>query len=249
MDSGTPRRRLDLGLGRLGAAIGDVVADRIVEQHGILRHDPDGAAQAILRHLGDILAVDGHGTALHIIEAIEDAAERRFAGAGMADDGELGTRRHIEGHVAEDLAALVIAEIDMREAHMRAADGQRRSPGHIGDLGRRVDQAEHRFHVDQALLDLAIDHAEHVQRPEQLRQQRVDQHHIADGEPALMPAPDSIAHRRRHHDVGNQRLADIEQRQRIFRLGRGIGIAFDGKPIVTIFMGFGVEIFYRFVIQ
>ena len=38
---------LDLGFVGADAAIGDVVADRVVEQHGILRHDADGGAQAI----------------------------------------------------------------------------------------------------------------------------------------------------------------------------------------------------------
>ena len=33
---------------RSRAAIGDVGADRVVEQHGVLRHDADGAAQAVL---------------------------------------------------------------------------------------------------------------------------------------------------------------------------------------------------------
>ena len=35
------RRRLDLGAARAGAAVGDVVFDRVVEQHRVLRHDAD----------------------------------------------------------------------------------------------------------------------------------------------------------------------------------------------------------------
>ncbi len=53
-----PRRLLDLGLAGAGPAIGDVVADRVVEQHGVLRHHADRRAQAVLRHVADILPVD-----------------------------------------------------------------------------------------------------------------------------------------------------------------------------------------------
>ena len=40
------------------AAIGDVVADRVVEQHRVLRDDADRGAQRGLRHLRDVLPVD-----------------------------------------------------------------------------------------------------------------------------------------------------------------------------------------------
>ena len=42
-----------------GVAIGDVVVDRVIEQHRVLRHDADGAAQARLGDVADVLAVDG----------------------------------------------------------------------------------------------------------------------------------------------------------------------------------------------
>ena len=40
------RRFLDLGFIGADAAIGDIVLDRVVEQHRVLRHDADGGAQA-----------------------------------------------------------------------------------------------------------------------------------------------------------------------------------------------------------
>ena len=43
---------------RIGTPVGDVVVDRIVEQHGVLRHDADRGAQAGLRHVAYVLAVD-----------------------------------------------------------------------------------------------------------------------------------------------------------------------------------------------
>ena len=45
VDLREPRRLLDLGVGRVPAAVADVVADGVVEQHGVLRHHADGGAQ------------------------------------------------------------------------------------------------------------------------------------------------------------------------------------------------------------
>src|SRR3546814_8255824 len=72
-------------------------------------------------------------------------------------------------------------------------------------LGGGVDDAEHLLHVDEALADVAIDPAEHVERAEELGEQCVDQHHVAGGEAAGRPAPDRVAHRAGHHQIGDQR--------------------------------------------
>jgi hypothetical protein len=40
------------------AAIGDVVEDRVVEQHRVLRHHADGGMQAVLRDVAQVLPVD-----------------------------------------------------------------------------------------------------------------------------------------------------------------------------------------------
>src|SRR3546814_7949109 len=53
-------RRRNLLRARIGTAIGDVVADRIVEQHRVLRNDTDLGAQALLGHRLDVLPVDRH---------------------------------------------------------------------------------------------------------------------------------------------------------------------------------------------
>ncbi len=72
----------------------------------------------------------------------------------------------------QDLAFGLIAEAHVLEADMRrSATRSGAAPGRVDDLGRRVEQVEHRFHVDQPLADRAIDPAEHVERAEQLHQQ------------------------------------------------------------------------------
>jgi hypothetical protein len=45
VDLGEPGGLLDLLVAGIGAAVADVVADRVVEQHGVLRHHADRRAQ------------------------------------------------------------------------------------------------------------------------------------------------------------------------------------------------------------
>ena len=49
---------IDLGLGRVQAAVQDVLADRAAEQRRLLGHEADLAAQAGHRHVADVDAVD-----------------------------------------------------------------------------------------------------------------------------------------------------------------------------------------------
>jgi hypothetical protein len=53
---------------RAGPAIGDVVADRAVQQRIILRHHADLGSQAILRDMVDVLPVDQDAPAFERIE-------------------------------------------------------------------------------------------------------------------------------------------------------------------------------------
>src|SRR5829696_1460640 len=97
MRMGPPRRRDDLLLGGTLASIGDVLADRAVEERGILRHDGDAGAEAFLRHRGDVLAVDADLAVLEIVETQEDIDERRLAGPRAADEADLLARTHDHG--------------------------------------------------------------------------------------------------------------------------------------------------------
>ena len=152
-------------------AVANVVADAVVEQHGILRDDADCGAKAGLGDFGDVLPVDGDPARGRVVEAVEQPGDRRFARARRPDDGAAGARRDDDVEAFEDFAGGLVAELDILEPDFAAADVQRLGAGRVDDFGRRVEKAEHRLHVDQALPDRAIDPAEHVERPEQLHQQ------------------------------------------------------------------------------
>jgi hypothetical protein len=81
-----------LGLGGVGAAVEDVVAHRAVQQRGVLRHHADVRAQAVLRDLGDVLAVDQQPARLDVVEAQQQVDERRLARARAADQADLLAR-------------------------------------------------------------------------------------------------------------------------------------------------------------
>ncbi len=221
VDARAPRRLGDLVLAGAGAAIADVVADRIVEQHRVLRHDADGAAQAVLAHVAQILAVDADGAAIDVVEAEQQPRDGRFAGAARAHDRDRVARRHAKAQIVQDGAAAVVGEADMVEHDFAARHDKGRCIGLVGDLGLDREEAEHRLEIGQGLLDVAIDHAEHVQRRIKLHEIGIDHDEVADRHGARCDAVGRQQHHgdeaRRHDDA----LPHVERGQRRLRLDRG----------------------------
>ena len=194
---------LDLGAARAGPAVGDVVVDRVVEQHRVLRHDADRAAQAVLRDLADVLAVDRDRAGVDVVEAEQQPRQRRLAGAARPDHRDCRARRDREVDVVQDRPPRVVAEVDVPEARpRRAAPRAAGAPGRSSISGCVVEQREHLLEVGQRLLDLAVDHAEEVERDVELDQVGVDQHEVADrhrarGDALSPPASSRRSARRR----------------------------------------------------
>ena len=137
----------------------------------------------------------------------------------------------------------------MAKLHATVGDLQRRRIRRIGDLVWRIQQREHFVHVNQRLLDLAVHHAEEIQRHVQLQHQGIDQHQIADGRAPCHHVACGIPENRNQCDRDNHLLAEIEQRQRILRLNRR-----DAKLFQTLIVAFGLErlivkILHRFKIK
>ena len=249
VDGGAAGGFLDHLLAAVGAAIADVVTDGVVEQNGVLGDDPDRRSKAFLGDRSNVLAVDGDSTAAGIVKSIQQPGDGRFAGARRTDDRATRPGRNVDCHAAQDLPLGLIAEIDILEADMARSHHQIGCSGPVFDLGRGIEQVEHRFHVDQPLADRSIDPAEHVERPEQLHQQAIDQNDIARGKPPLAPAPHGEHHRPGHHQIGDQRLADIEPGERHLILDRRLGKRADRLVVALGFAFLGAEIFDRFVIE
>jgi len=102
-------------------AVANVLHDRTVKQRNVLRDDADGFAQAVLRNPRDILFVDQDPAVLHVVEALQQRKQRRFAAAGMTDPADALARFEAELEVLENLLAVAVAEIDMLELDAGAA--------------------------------------------------------------------------------------------------------------------------------
>ena len=248
-DRCTRRCRAHFFLARAFAAISDVVADGVVEQHAVLRDDADGAAQGLLGDGGDILPVDQDAPGPRIVEAEQQPGDGGLARARRADDGGAGSGGDFEAEAVQDLPVAVIAEADVVEHHAGPLHQQSGRVGTVLHFHRRIHQPEHVGHVDQALPDRAIDPAEHVERAEQLHQIGVDQHQIAGRQRALAPLPHGPAHGEAHQQVHQQRLRDVQPAERVFAADGGFGILPGRAGIAVQLAPFRAEIFHRLVIQ
>ena len=120
-------RDIDLRVARLRKpAIGDVPPQGVVEQRHLLRHEGDLRAQALERVVLERLAVEQDGPARDVVEARDQAGERRLARARTPHQRHRLPGLHGEGHVPQRVTyrALVperdIAKLD---AATRAIEG------------------------------------------------------------------------------------------------------------------------------
>ena len=192
------RRGLDGGVGRARVAVADVLADGRVEERRVLGHDADGVPQVADVVVPDVAAADGHAAAVDVVEAEEEPQERRLAAARRAHDGHGLARFDLEGQAVDDFAGGLVGE-----RHVVEDDRRRRADDPLALVaaprrhGARllVQQLEHGVHVHERLVDLAVDHADEIQRDRELEQEAVDEHQVADGR---LPAQDGVG--REQHD-------------------------------------------------
>ena len=96
VDADRRRGRRDLLVGRVGLREADVRRDRAAEEERILQDDAELAAVRAQLHFAEVDAVDAHRALVGVVEAADEARERRLAAAGLADEGETAARRHVD---------------------------------------------------------------------------------------------------------------------------------------------------------
>ena len=112
-----------------------------------------------------------------------------------------------------------------------------------------LEQPEHPLHVGQRLLDLAVDHAEKIERNIELDQEAVDEHEVAERERLRDHALRREYHQQRHRDRNNAALPDVEQPERGLGLDRR-RLVFSQVVVIAPRLEFlVVEILDRLVIQ
>ena len=82
-----------LGVRGVGAGVPQVLADRAVQQVGLLRDDADDPGEVGQRHVADVDAVDQHPPGGRVVEPGDQRGERALARSGGADERERCCRR------------------------------------------------------------------------------------------------------------------------------------------------------------
>ena len=78
-----------------------------MQQGCILRDHADGGAQAFLRDVGDVLAVDADAAGAHVIKAQQQVGDGGFARTGAADEADLFAGLDDKVEACDDFAALL----------------------------------------------------------------------------------------------------------------------------------------------
>jgi hypothetical protein len=129
---GATRRLLDVGLGRVGAAVGDVGGNGGREEEALVEHQTDLGPEGRHRGVAHVVAVHPHGPAGHIVEAGHQHRHRRPARAGSADHGDGLAGRDAQVEVRQHRLAAGVGEGDVVEEDLA---GERRQGRRIGPLG------------------------------------------------------------------------------------------------------------------
>src|SRR4029077_7746639 len=101
-----------------------VLSHGLVEQVRLLRDDADQVGERLEAQVTDVDAVDGNASARGVIETRRQVAERRFARAGLPDEGGRRARGNGEGDVLKR-PVVAVAEPDVVEDHVaRLSDSE-----------------------------------------------------------------------------------------------------------------------------
>ena len=185
------RRRRDDALHR-HRRIGerDIVAHRAVEQHVLLQHDADLAAQPGRIGHREIHAVDQHAPALRDVEALHQFGERALARARGPDDADGLAGRHLEADVVQDFLPVdAIAERDVVEFDVAADRRQPRAAGRVGRLGGGVEDVAEPRDRQPRLVKILPDLRQPQHRRAHPARQHVEGDEFADREAAVDHEP------------------------------------------------------------
>src|SRR5215471_4228901 len=91
-------------------AVGDVLGDRGVKEHGVLQHETHLSAKRGERVGPHVIAVDADGAVRHIVEPGYKSEECRLSASGFADEGDALAWLYGQADVLQDRRARRVAE-------------------------------------------------------------------------------------------------------------------------------------------
>jgi len=150
----------------------------------------------------------------------------------------------------QDGPVAFVGKVHVLKAHFgRTLQGQGLGGGQVRHLALAVHQGEHLVQIGQALLDLAVEHTQKVQRDVELDHETVDHDQIAQRHAAihhpLRGAPEHGDQRGRDDEL----LAGVEQAQGGLRLQARAAQALQALVVPAGFKGFVAEVFDRLVVE
>lgn len=136
--------------------VGDVVPDRVVEEHRLLRDEADLLAQGFERDRTDLVAVEQNAAGGGVVKARQEVCDRGLAGARRADErNSLAPQdRHVDA--VQDLL-VVVGEIHVFEPDLSRKRREWHRPGKIPNLALPIHHAEDPLRRGDRLLDLRVD--------------------------------------------------------------------------------------------
>ena len=132
-------RGLDLAIGRAGPGEANVLADRRVEQHRLLRDDPDLGEERLMRDLPEVPAVDRHRALLRIIGPRNQVKDRALARSVAAHQRDEVADGNAQGHVIEVALLAAVAEADAVEEDLCGQAGRGHSMRGVADVDRLIE--------------------------------------------------------------------------------------------------------------
>ena len=119
----------------------------------------------------------------------------------------------------------------------------------IGDLPLTLEQGEHLVQIGEALFDLAVNHAQKIQRNVELNHERIDHHQIPKRHAAIHhPLCGPVEHPHQGH-CNDQLLPRVEQTQGRLRFESCHSQLVQTLVVALGLKGFVVEVFHRLVIE
>ena len=155
MGVGGLRRGDDLLFGPSDVAVGDVVADRIVEEDRLLGHDGDLPPERLDGDRADVLPVDEDRPLRDVVETGDQVDERRFSPAAHPHEGDHLAGPDLKADVPED-RRLLIAEADCPDLDLPRYPGQEEGAVAVLDFRCEVDDPEDTLGAGDPLLDRVV---------------------------------------------------------------------------------------------
>ena len=224
-------RRLDLGVGGLGATDADVVAHRPGEEEALLRDDDDPLAQAAQRRVAQVHPVEAHRTFARVVEADHELGQRRLPRAGRPDERDPFARRHRQGDVAQHhrTERVRLPRGVGRAAAVRERDRVDLDRAPLGEIDRARLLADGAFGVEQVEdlvqrrareLDGVVELAELLDRLEQAVQVQDEREHRPDRDEPLVDEQPTDA----DDDRDAEHAGELDEREVLGRDADGLDV-------------------------